>query len=74
MQYRRAVALTKRNIQKEKLLSNIQSITTEDVTPKTVIGAVIGRVFGKLTILDYLLLGFKLSRKAVNIWKAFHKK
>lgn len=74
LQYRRAVILAKKEIHREKLQHSITSILSEDTTPTGIAGNIFGSLVGHKNMLDYLLLGFKLSRKISKVWKRWHNK
>lgn len=74
MQYMRAKVLLRKELQKEKLASTFQEMLSQDVIPGGVTGGLTKRLFGKITVVDYLLIGFKLSKTLGKWWKYFHKK
>ncbi|MEF9923411.1 MAG: hypothetical protein RR061_09990 [Muribaculaceae bacterium] len=73
LKYKRALFLARKEIQKGKMLMQMQGFMQADVTPRGVGGSIFKNIFGHLTIVDYLLIGFKIARKSTKLWNKLRK-
>lgn len=74
LKFQRAIVLAKKELQKEKLQCDFQNLKGNSLVQDNLFGKLSGKIFNKLSILDYTLIGFRLTKKIVSIWKYFHKR
>lgn len=74
MRYRRALAYTKKEIEKERLINRSRTIFTQVVPAHGVGGTILNKITSKISMIDYLIIGFKLSSKIIAIWKKLKKR
>ena len=67
LQYRRAVTLTRIEIQKGKMFQQVQSAGINgDFSTKGITGVLMKKFFGNMSIVDYVFIGFKVARTALK--------
>lgn len=69
LKYKRALFLVRTKIQKDVMLQSMQNFVQEDVTPQGVGGSIVKSLIGRLTVVDYLLIGYKIMRKGAKLWR-----
>lgn len=74
MKYHRALAYTKKEIEKDRIRVRANILFTQTVSSGGIGNARLGKITGKMSVLDYILIGFRLSRKAVTIYKSIKKR
>ncbi len=75
LKYRRAVALVKLEMQKTMLAGSVKSVTNSiSDTKARLLGATGKRFEGKLKFVNYLVVGYKSMRMAMNLWNTFKSK
>jgi len=72
LKYRRALALAKIEIEKGVMMNEVHSALNVTTT-KGVAGMLVRRFFGKMTIMDYALIGFKLTKTLSKFWRSRRK-
>ncbi len=75
LKYHRAVSLVKLEMQKARLAESFTAVTgTLAETRSRIFGSSGKRFDGKLKFVNYLILGYKSMKTAVNLWNSFKRK
>lgn len=66
--YRKAITMTRLEIQKESISQKIQSVIPQEGTYN--IGkTILNNFIGKLSTVEYIMIGFKIAMKVAKLWK-----
>lgn len=75
LKYLRAVALVKLEMQKGRLAESFKAATGSLAETKSRLLGTKGKRFtGKLKYFNYLIIGYKSVRTAINLWRSFKGK
>ena len=75
LKYRRAVALVKLEMQKGRLAESFKAATGSLAETKIAPARYKGQtVYRKLKYFNYLIIGYKSVRTAINLWRSFKGK
>lgn len=67
LRYQRAVVLTRLEIQKGRMLQQVQSSGINgDSAARGFAGAILKKFFGNMSFIDYIFIGFKVTKTAMK--------
>lgn len=75
LRYQRAVTLTRIEIQKGKMLQQVQSSGINgDFSAKGIAGVIMRKFFGNMSFIDYIFISFKVAKTAMKFIQSLRSK